>query len=272
MAVKIAIWGKIIGGGIGFMVGKWPGLVLGVILGSAFDRKARKGEKASYDAFQSSAIQTTFSRCTFLIMGKLAKADGTVKAQEIEAARQIMERLRLNEAHRLDAMKLFNEGKEEGFDIDSCLKELKDSIGRRVTLSQFFIELQLQIAYSDGNLTSGEKRVLQSICRVLGINRIQFEIINQRIAAQWKFSSYQRHNQRTNTLPLEQAYKILGVGSSVSDADLKKAYRRLMSQHHPDKLAAKGLPEEMMSIAKEKSQNIQLAYESVKKVRKSRGS
>jgi DnaJ like chaperone protein len=67
---------------------------------------------------------------------------------------------------------------------------------------------------------------------------------------------------------LDDAYAVLGVSTSATDAEVKKAYRRLMSQHHPDKLVAKGLPEEMMTIAKEKTQKIRKAYEVVKDSRK----
>lgn len=261
--------GKIIGGGVGFILGKWPGLALGLILGNALDRAAKKGEKVTYDGFGRQGIETAFSRCTFQVMGKLAKADGPINQTEIDCARQIMSRLRLTEDQKLEAMSLFNQGKAEDFEIEPCLKELRDSIGRRVTLAQFFIELQLQIAYADGDLKADEKRILQAACRILGINRIQFEIINQRVSAQSRFSKYQKQSA-SGALQLEQAYKILGVSPKVTDAEVKKAYRRLMSQHHPDKLASKGLPSEMHQIAKEKSQSIQQAYDLIRKSRKSR--
>ena len=64
-----------------------------------------------------------------------------------------------------------------------------------------------------------------------------------------------------------EAYEMLGVSKNASDADVKKAYRRLMNQHHPDKLVAKGLPEEMIKLANEKTQQIKEAYERIKKSR-----
>ena len=67
-----------------------------------------------------------------------------------------------------------------------------------------------------------------------------------------------------DTLTLTQAYKILGVNKGSSEAEIKKAYRRLMSQHHPDKLVAKGLPDEMIALATEKTQEIRKAYDLIK--------
>ena len=67
---------------------------------------------------------------------------------------------------------------------------------------------------------------------------------------------------------LQDAYHLLGVGDTVSDSELKKIYRRLMSQHHPDKLVSKGLPEQMIRDATEKTQQIKAAYELIRNSRK----
>jgi DnaJ like chaperone protein len=74
-------------------------------------------------------------------------------------------------------------------------------------------------------------------------------------------------SNNTNQLTINDAYVILGVDKSLTDKELKRAYRRLLSQHHPDKLVAKGLPEEMKKIANEKTQKIISAYELIKKQR-----
>ena len=66
---------------------------------------------------------------------------------------------------------------------------------------------------------------------------------------------------------LAEAYKALGIESSATDKEVKTAYRRLMNQHHPDKLAAKGLPESMMEVAKEKAREINAAYDKIKETR-----
>lgn len=262
--------GKIVGGAIGLYTGGLVGLVLGVLLGNAFDR-VQSGQAGHPGKSQRRGVlQTVFFQATFRVMGKLAKADGRVSEREIQLARQVMSRMGLDESQRLEAMRLFNEGKTPEFDIRPILEELQDVIGRRSTLSQIFLEVQLQAAYADGELGASEQRIIQLICQALGINKLQFELINQRIKAQMQFSR-EGPSQRVKGPSLAQAYKVLGVDEKASEADLKKAYRRLMNQHHPDKLVARGLPEEMMGVAKERTQEIQQAYELVKQERKSKG-
>lgn len=263
--------GKILGGAIGLYAGGPVGLALGVLLGNAFDRTQAKRDLQDAGSATHGILQTTFFQATFSVMGKIAKADGRVSEREIELARHIMARMALDEAQRLEAMRLFNEGKSPDFSVETVLADLAEVIGRRVTLSQIFLEVQLQAAYADGHLTVNEKDVLHTIATHLGINRVQFEIIHQRIRAQMHFSQeYSKAETGHSRQHLDECYQVLGVESSVTDADLKKAYRRLMNQHHPDKLVAKGLPPEMMAIAKEKTQDIQKAYEQVRQARKNR--
>jgi len=260
-------FGKVVGGAIGLYTGGVVGLALGVLLGNAFDRVQGGKTESFVRGARRGVLQTVFFQATFRVMGKLAKADGRISESEIEVARHIMSRMGLDETQRLEAMRLFNEGKTPEYDIMPMLEELHEVIGRRSTLAQIFLEIQLQTAYADGELSASEQRVIQLICKALGINKLQFELINQRIRAQMQFARGRGAAQARGP-SLEQAYKVLGVDSTASEADLKKAYRRLMNQHHPDKLVAKGLPEEMMSIAKEKTQEIQEAYEMIKRERK----
>lgn len=263
-------FGKIVGGALGLYAGGPVGLALGVLLGNAFDR-FQGGQTGSQGGDRRGVLQTVFFQTTFRVMGKLAKADGRVSEKEIEQARAVMDRMGLNEPQRLEAMQLFNEGKTPDFDVMPALEELREVVGRRTTLSHLFLEVQLQTAYSDGALSANEQRVIQMICKALGINKWQFELIHQRVRAQAQFSRRSAAARRPGP-SLDQAYQVLGVDARASDIDLKKAYRRLMNQHHPDKLVARGLPEEMMAIAKEKTQEIQEAYETIKAQRKKEAS
>jgi DnaJ like chaperone protein len=265
------IFGKLLGGFFGLSWFGLPGAVIGLLIGHQFDKALTRNISGAGNQAQ---IQQAFLRMTFLTMGKLAKADGQVSKDEIEWAEFVMSRMNLTADLRRQAMQLFSEGKAEGFDLDSELIAFRRVVGRHATVVQMFLEIQIQAAYADGSVSSAEGALLRHVCRQLGISDMRFEIIHQRIKAERAFAGqggYQQgagQPQYTPADKLKEAYQVIGVEASATDAVLKKAYRRLMSQHHPDKLVAKGLPEEMMRIAKEKTQEIQAAYDLIKQHRK----
>ncbi len=251
-------WGKVVGGAFGFMMGGPLGALMGAALGNYFDG----GLDNSLSLGNTERVQSVFFSTTFTVMGYLAKADGRVTPHEIQLAERVMQQMQLSAQQRQVAMQLFNEGKKSGFPLDEVLEQFKREMFRRHSLIQMFLEIVIATALADGNLDSTEQRLIQHIATELGYSKGQFDDLFSRLSGQAQFSSPQSQQQR-----LEAAYELLGVDSSISDADLKKAYRRLMNQHHPDKLVAKGLPEEMMEIATAKTRDIKAAYELIKSQR-----
>ncbi len=251
----MAWWGKALGGAFGFMMGGPLGALAGIALGHNFDRGL--GSVMSDSAFkpgQQERVQAAFFTATFSVMGHIAKADGRVTPDEIAMAQAVMSQMGLDTEVRESAKRLFNEGKSDDFPLDEVLEQFKTEVHRRSTLLQMFLEIQLQAAYADGVLDKAEEQVLIHICDKLGIPVTQLRRLEEMLKAGFGQGSQRSGGQRT--LSINDAYLMLGVDSKVSDADLKKAYRRLMSQHHPDKLVSKGLPEEMMKDATAKTQQI----------------
>lgn len=263
------IWfGKLVGGLMGLFSGGPFGLLMGAFAGHLLDQYVTKQVQggSSQRAHATSAdVQRIFFRATFRFMGRLAKADGRVSEQEIDAANQVMNQMGLNSAQRKTAIDYFTEGKSAGFDVTEDLRQLRQAVQQRSDLAQMFIEIQLAIAYSDGHLSAPEQQLFNDMCRELGLSRAQFEWLHGRVKAARNAHQRRAHNSQQQSL--NDAYAVLGVSPDINDADLKKAYRKLMSQHHPDKLIAKGLPEEMMQLAKEKTQEIQTAYDQIRKAR-----
>jgi DnaJ like chaperone protein len=256
-------WGKALGGAFGFMVGGPLGALMGIAFGHSFDRGMGKLEGADWGEDQE-RTQAAFFTATFSVMGHIAKADGRVSPEEIRLAEAVMERLGLNSEIRASARKLFNEGKSADFPIDEIMRQFRSETHRRTTLIQMFLEIQLQAAYADGVMHPAEKEALRSICGHLGIPAAQLDRLEEMLRAGFGRAGYDAAAAETS---LQDAYRLLGVDESASDADLKKTYRRLMSQHHPDKLVAKGLPEQMIKDATEKTQQIKAAYELIRKSR-----
>lgn len=264
-------WGKIIGGSFGFMLGGPLGALLGAAIGHNFD----KGLKTASDDFSPGAqarIQTAFFTATFSVMGHLAKADGRVSRDEIEVARQVMLQMQLDPEQQRVARALFSEGKQDSFNLDAVLAQFRRECQRRHNLLQMFIEIQLHAAYADGVVHAKERQLLSYLCQQLGFSAQEFAHMEAMVQAQHHMGGEQPGGRagagsRGRGLSLDDAYAVLNVSATASDAEVKKAYRRLMSQHHPDKLVSKGLPEEMMALAKEKTQEIRAAYDLVKESR-----
>jgi DnaJ like chaperone protein len=164
--------------------------------------------------------------------------------------------MQLSEAQRKAAIKFFDQGKTSDFPLEDVLHQFKKECHRRRNLFQMFGEIQIATAMADGKVDASEKRILYTIGEILGFSRGQIDHLFN-IANGAKASV-------DDSLTLTQAYKIIGVEKGSSEAEIKKAYRRLMSQHHPDKLVAKGLPDEMIALATEKTQEIRKAYDLIK--------
>lgn len=264
-------WGKVIGGAFGFALGGPLGAMLGATIGHSFD----KGLKGLEDMGElgggadQERIQAAFFTATFSVMGHLAKADGRVSQSEIDLARQTMDRMQLTEDQKKAAISLFSKGKESSFDFGASVRQLKQECGRRTNLLRMFMEIQLSTALADGELHPAEQSLLMEMATLLGFQRRQFEELLAMATAQSRFSQSGRafSEAKPSKNRLVEAYRVLGVDQSCSDAELKKAYRKLISQHHPDKLVSKGLPEEMMKIATEKTREIKEAYELIKQSR-----
>lgn len=265
----MAWWGKVIGGALGFMLGGPLGAVLGAALGHNFDRGlglVLRDEQ--YTRGDTERVQAAFFTATFSVMGYIAKADGRVSETEIALARQVMAQMRLSEDQKQAAIRLFNEGKQQNFPLEGVLEQFRRETFRRRHLIQMFLEIQIYTALADGVLQDVERSALLHICAKLGFSRTQFEQLVAMVQAQQQFAGGAgRGGAAPKTASIEDAYAVLGVERSASDDEVKKAYRRLISQHHPDKLVAKGLPEEMMEVAKRKTQEIRAAYERIRDAR-----
>jgi DnaJ like chaperone protein len=272
-------FGKFVGGAFGFMMGGPLGAILGGSLGHQFDIGMIRVENLeTLRPGDQQRVQMAFFTATFSVMGHIAKADGRVSPEEISLATRIMDQMSISGEMRTTAVNLFQQGKSANFPLNDVLDQFYRECHRRTDLIRMFLEIQIQEALADGALDSKEERLLLHICGQLRVSHFDYERLKIRVQAQQRFNQqyqqqnqYQRqghHGHRREPSNLNDAYEVLGLTPAASDDEVKKAYRRLMSQNHPDKLVAKGLPEEMMKLAKEKTQKITKAYETIQQAKK----
>lgn len=275
--------GKIIGMIVGSLILGHVGLVIGLALGHIWDQ----GWLPNFIKqlfYKSSSIKKPgiFFNTIFQVMGCIAKADGRVSEAEIIQARYVMTQMNLDNQLKIEAIRLFTEGKRSSFDLRAALYRLKESCRFQPALLKVFVDLQSYVVSVDGPESRSKKeRLLQKIMEELGIDREYNSSFsyhyNQQSQYQRKreYNSYQSsytHNNRYNSLnpknDLSADYKLLGVSKEASDREIEKAYRRLMSRYHPDRFIAKKYSEESIKIATKKTQDIRSAYKRIQQARK----
>lgn len=271
--------GKILGTIFGFMFGRIPGAVLGFFVGHMFDKGYSKNFNqtggfnrifTSQDDFKSQAI---FFHCLFSVMGHVAKADGKVSDIEIQMASALMDQMNLEGETRKEAQQAFRDGKAADFALQQTVREFKESCHGRRDILQVYLEILIQAAYVDGKLDKSEQAILETVAQYLGFSQHDLLYLMSAFEAEMRFRQGTGGKQNANgqkyssKQSLDDAYKILGVKTSDDDKSIKKAYRKLMSEHHPDKLVSKGLPKQALELAKNKTQDIQSAYELIKEKR-----
>lgn len=266
-------WGKL----LGVIVAVWSGtgfwgVVLGLVVGHMIDTVRNNKRSRGFFTDQQTR-QTLFFRTTFQVMGHLTKSKGRVTEADIQVASLFMDRLQLHGEARTAAQQAFREGKQSQFPLRDRLQQLRSICFGRFDLIRMFLEIQLQTAFAAGSLHPNERQVLYVIAEELGISRAQFDQFLSMIEGGRQFTGGSWQGKQGESAQggysrgptLEDACKVLGVSSSDDNGTIKRAYRKLMGEHHPDKLVAKGLPPAMMEMAKQKAQEIQAAYDLIKR-------
>jgi DnaJ like chaperone protein len=254
---------KIIGTLIGiYFYGIFGGFV-GYFLGSILDRYSAYGI-GGVNPLSRGQRQTVFLETVFILLGKLAKADGQITKDEIAFTEQIIQKLGMPDEHRQQAIAHFKRGAAPDFDFEPNIKQFIDVCGHTHSLKQMLLVYLIVMASSDGRIDPAEDLLLTDIARHLGYDQATFKHILDMVLNQSHFAK----GQASSATALDDAYKALGISKESSDQEVKRAYRKLISQYHPDKLIGQGVPQDMIALATEQAQEVQVAYDLITKSRK----
>lgn len=277
----------LLGAGISALLGVSPivgtlialvltGIVWASVASSQVSEPAEPQSSAGADR-SSSDSSDLFFRAAFLVMGHLAKADGAVTHDEIRFAIGVMDRFGLAEPAREHARNLFREGASPHFEIHQLLVRVRLGI-EEPELKVALVGIAVRAAVVDGVLHARERELLEQVCGWLGLSEAHLRALIAEARSDWRAYSGngdpeeprgrggQSHDEEEQAVTAD-AYRLLQVDSTSSDAEVKQAWRKLMTEYHPDRLAAKGLPEDMMQYATDRTRMLTEAWEHLKRVR-----
>jgi len=247
----MGIIGKVLGGAIGFAIGGPLGAVAGAVFGHAAYDSSRHAPRLGYDGSLSAAEQSqiTFFVAAFSMLAKLTKSDGTISDEEIRSIDNFMTHdLRLSPSDRKIAVDIFHTAVASPETFESFAAQFYNAFHNQPQMLEFMIDILLRVSLSDGILTPAEEQMIEAAVRIFHVSQARFDELKARYVS--------------NT---EKYYAILGASRTDSIDDIKKKYRKLVSEYHPDKIASKGLPEEFIKFANDKFREIQEAYDAIKK-------
>jgi DnaJ like chaperone protein len=265
------MWGKIVGGTAGLVIGGPIGAVIGAVAGHAYDHyladhaPARLADRRTSARSQpdpdmppifadpAETRRIAFATAVIVLGAKLAKADGVVSPDEIRAFRRVF---RVDDGDVGDVARIYNQAKLTARGFEPYARQIAALFGRDAALLEELLTGLFEVARADGELNSAEVDFLRRVAGIFGFDARAFEQIRARYAATAR-----------NLHGADDAYAVLGIKRGAADDEIKQTYRQLVREHHPDRLVAKGLPEELVEQANNRLATINAAYDRIAKER-----
>jgi DnaJ like chaperone protein len=251
------------------IIGHLPGAITGGIIGFIFDNLRHSQRK------QAIPEAGGFVGPLFTLLGAVAKSDGRVSEAEIAVAERLMSRMNLDTEQRKQAAASFNEGKQPEFDVTRTITELRNWVGLRRDHAFPVLDVVIETVLSEGNPPPEKMAILRQLAFALRISDMELMALMAMKGYAWNAGSGQRHYGQGSTgggyTPPQRSaqgpdpYAVLGIDRSVDDRAVKRAYRKLISEHHPDRLG--DLPEDMRKRAESRASEINAAYDRIKEQR-----
>ena len=244
--------GKLVGGAIGFVLGGPLGAVAGATFGHAFDMDEEQQPSIAGKTLSSGETsQLAFFVATFSMLAKIAKADGRISEEEIESIRSFMVKdLKLDAESQNIAVRLFNSAVQSPAPFSEFANQFYGQFRNQPQFLELMIDILVRVSVADGSMNPQEESLIQEAVHIFRFSEASYQQIKSR---------YVDDSQKY--------YAILNSRQEDTNEQIKKQYRKLVLEYHPDTIASKGLPEEFIKFANDKFREIQEAYEVVRKER-----
>jgi DnaJ like chaperone protein len=247
----MAKYTKWVAGGLGWALGGPIGAIAGFVLGSLFDNANDIDERAQRGYRSSSRSTATgagdFGISLVILSAAVMKADGRVMKSELNYVKDFLNKQFGSEKAK-ELIRVLREVLEHDVSVRQVCLQIREHMTHPMRLQ--LLHYLVGIAKADHSMSNSELQLLNTMARYLGISQKDFASITAMFGG-----------QKT----AEEFYDILEIPKTASDAEVKKAYRKMAVKYHPDKVASLG--EEFQKAAKEKFQRVQEAYEAIKKER-----
>ncbi len=267
----------LLGGIIGFMLGAMSGIpfmgIIGALIGSSIGRSLSYGRGGAFRG--TGAAGTSYSAglnsgrvffsTVFSMLGKLSMADGAISDSEKQTIYNFMRTdLRLDPVSQQAAMEIFNAAVRSGESFETYARQFYETYRGNAQFTELVLDILLRVASADGKIHAEEERMIQQAVNIFGYSQTSYDRLKGRYGFSGTSSS---RGSAGGGSSFSGVYGILGCSPSDSDDAVRKAYRKKAAEFHPDKIAAKGLPEEFTQFANDRFREIQQAWDQIRKER-----
>ena len=242
MLTPMSIWGKISGAAAGALVGGPIGALVGAVAGHVLvDRPIGASAMAPADP------GVAFTIAMIALSAKMAKADGVVTRDEID----VFDRLfRVPPSEKANVHRVFNLARRDTAGYEAYASQIANLYRGNPALLEDIMDGLFEIAKADGVFHPGEAAFLERVAEIFGFAPNEYRRIR---ASHFKDAA--------------DPYVILGVAFEATEEEIRRTYRRLVRENHPDSLMARGVPAEFVKLANDKLAAINSAYEAIQKER-----